>query len=277
VVLFNGFRSEQDGAAWRAVLEHVDHEELWVTPAVLDLAAYRYASECISAARYCFLNSYSVVRTDGWLSIMSALGSAPDVGAVGATGSWGSQASHFRYDLGLGGPYAGLMPRREATREVFAELTRDKMPVRRGAGSLRAVIDAAYGLAVYAAAFASFPSPHLRTNCLLVRRDPWLRACRAPRDKLDAYRVESGRRGISARLTSMGLRLLVAGRDGRGYAPPEWAASRTFWQHNQENLLVGDNQTDTYQHGDRQLRSALSSYAWGADADPGDTQVGNSP
>jgi hypothetical protein len=115
--------------------------------------------------------------------------------------------------------------------------------------------------------FADFPSPHLRTNALLVDRERWLDVCRpSPRDKLAAHRLESGRRGITARLTAMGLRVVVVGRDGRAYERSQWPDSRTFWQSSQENLLVADNQTRAYADGDAQRRRVLSGYAWGFQA-----------
>jgi hypothetical protein len=271
LILFNGFRRDEDLTPWRLCLQHVKHEELGIANPVLDLAAYRQAVEHIPAARYCFLNSYSVIRQDGWLELMGSIASGPGVGAVGASGSWGSQSSHARYALGLGGAYRDVFGDRRATNQVFAGLSADTPATNSPAGPLSRALSGARGLMVYSVAFPAFPSPHLRSNCLLIDRDLWLRVCgRTPRDKLAAYRVESGRRGITARLRAMGLRVLVAGRDGRGYDAPEWAASRTFWQGDQENLLVEDNQTRTYLHGDHEVRRVLSGYAWGSQADPGE-------
>jgi hypothetical protein len=124
-------------------------------------------------------------------------------------------------------------------------------------------------LITYSAGFASFPCAHLRTNCFLIERDTLLRVCRRePNDKRAAYLFESGRRGMTARLRSMGLRVLVAGCNGRAYEASEWAASHTFWQGHQENLLVEDNQTRDYQNGDADVRRLLSGYAWGFRAEP---------
>jgi len=44
--------------------------------------------------------------------------------------------------------------------------------------------------------------------------------------------------------------------------------SRTLWQGDQEGLLVADNQTLHYTHGDFELRHLLSTLAWGICADP---------
>jgi hypothetical protein len=270
VVVFNGFHADQDCTPWQLALEHVTHDELRLTAPVLDLAAYREAVERVPARSYCFLNSYSAILQDGWLELMRSLARRPRVGAVGASGSWGSQFSHLRYQLGLGGPYRHVFPDRQTTDHVFAGLSGDVPATSSSASRVTLALAAVKAVILYAAAFPAFPSPHLRTNCVLVERDVWLRVTRAPRDKLAAYRLESGRRGITARLEAIGLRALVAGRDGRAFEPSEWAASGTFWQGNQENLLVEDNQTRAYIQGDEAVRRVLSGYAWGPQADPGD-------
>jgi hypothetical protein len=274
LILFNGFRPDQDLAPWQRCLEHVRHEALRIESPVLDLAAYRQAVELVPAARYCFLNSYSVIRADGWLELMRAAASARRVGAVGASGSWGSQFSHVRYAFGLGGPYREVFGDRRSANQVFTGLSAhtrgDPVPT----GFMRRALTAAHAMFVYSRAFPSFPSPHLRTNCLLIDRDLWLRVSGAdPRDKLAAYRVESGRRSLTARITAMGLRVVVVGRDGCAYESPEWPRSETFWQGNQENLLVEDNQTRTYLDGDAEVRRLLSAYAWGRQSDPAGARV----
>jgi hypothetical protein len=118
-------------------------------------------------------------------------------------------------------------------------------------------------------AYRQFPAPHLRTNGFVIARDTWLSLCsRRLANKTAAYRLESGRCGMAARLQARGLRVLVAGRDGRTFDPPEWPTSRTYWQGDQENLLIADNRTDQYQRADFDARQALSRYAWGSEASP---------
>jgi hypothetical protein len=272
LVVFNGFDPDDDLTPWRRSLADVRYEELRLSTPVLDIVAYKQAAELIAARRYCFVNSYSVIRAHGWLDLLTSIADRPGVGAVGASGSWASKASGARYSFGhgLGGPYRRLFADREATSRAFGKLP-SHAPKAGGVppGSWRGKLHTAYGLLESAAAFASFPSPHLRTNCFLIDRDVWLRVCRSePRNKEAAYRFESGRRGMTARLKAMGLRAVVAGSNGRAYETSEWAASHTLWQGKQENLLVADNQTRDYQDGDPDLRWALSSYAWGFQADP---------
>jgi hypothetical protein len=269
LVLFNGFGPDQDITPWQRCLDQVRHDELRIPTPTLDLTAYRQAVEHLPAAQYCFLNSYSVIRQDGWLELMRSISCGPRVGAVGASGSWGSQSSHARYAFGLGGPYSRVFGDRRATDRVFTRLSPHPPTASSSVGSVRLALARARGLVAYSVAFPAFPSPHLRSNCLMIDRDLWLRVVGgAPRNKWAAYRLESGRRGITARLKAMGLRAVVAGRDGRCYDVAEWPASRTFWQGRQQNLLIEDNQTHAYEHGDAETRRVLSGYAWGPRAEP---------
>ena len=136
-------------------------------------------------------------------------------------------------------------------------------------GALRRRVKFARTVVRQGLGFSGFPSPHLRTNGLLIGRDRWLRVCRDdPEDKLSAYLMESGRRGITARLESSNFRVLVIGRNGRAYVRSQWPESLTLWQGNQENLIIGDNQTSAYEAGDAHTRRVLSAYAWGSLAAP---------
>jgi hypothetical protein len=269
LVVFNGFEASQDLAPWRSALKDLTYEELHTAAPVLDLRAYQEVVERVSASRYCFLNSYSTIGTDGWLELLQSAASGAGVGAVGATGSWASQSSFLRLELALGGPYRRVFADRVAAIRRLASLSPDAPLPNPAPNPLRGALSGGRSLLDYVVAYASFPNPHLRTNCFLIDRDPWLRAfSEMPTDKGAAYRFESGRRGLTARLKAMGMRVLVAGRDGRAYESSEWPASRTFWQGSQENLLVEDNQTRSYENGDAEVRRALSAFAWGTLADP---------
>jgi hypothetical protein len=271
-IVLKGFDDALATEPYRRLGADLSDHWLEVPDSGFDLGAYRQAAAALPYANLVFLNSFSVIRADRWLEIMWSIANESSVGAVGATGSWASRASHARWGLGLGGPYRRVFPDRAATNRIFARLSPPAAPP--PADPLRRALHGTYAVIRYAAAFASFPSPHLRSNCLLIDRDVWLRVCvAAPPDKLEAYRFESGRRGMTARLKAMGLRVLVAGRDGHAYEPTEWPASRTFWQGGQENLLVEDNQTRAYLDADAQTRQVLSGYAWGPQADPAGTQL----
>jgi hypothetical protein len=187
---------------------------------------------------------------------------------VGATGSWGSIRSYLRFSLGLGGPYARVFDDRHATiatLEAIAEQRQTATPKPRRIPVVTyaaAVLDQAHG-------FTSFPAYHVRTTGFMLSREAFVNLRIPPVErKNDVYRLESGRRSISAQVARQGLDLLVVDRDGRSFRPEEWAGSRTLWQGSQEGLLIADNQTASYAQGDDSARETLARYAWGVSADP---------
>ncbi len=275
VLVLKGFASAAAAEPYVALAADLEPRCVRVPDEGFDLGAYRRAAMELPHRRLALLNSFSVILADGWLGLLSAPLDDPRVAAVAATASWGSHVSHMRYEIGMGGPYARVFRDREDTHRVFATLAGQSPGTRVGtARSALQRLHQAGTIARQLVGFAPFPAPHLRTNGLLVDRESWLSACtHAPRDKLAAHRMESGRRGITARLRAGGRELLVAARDGGMFDCSQWPRSVTFWQGDQHNLLIGDNQTLAYHEGDALTRGVLSGYAWGPHAAPVDPRV----
>jgi hypothetical protein len=242
------------GARWIAVPD-----------AGFDIGAYFVAARTLTHDHVCFVNSFSVVQAGEWLAQLSRPVIDGAAGMVGATGSWASQRSYQRFYLGLGGPYAAWLGDRRRFMALLARLN----PPGQGSRTARHYAVTALDMARRCAAFEGFPAHHLRTNAFCLPRAVMLAATPGrQRAKFDAYRLESGRKSLTNQVEALGLRVVVTGRDGRLYEPAEWARSRTFWQREQENLLVADNQTRVYANGDDETRAGLAAFAWGAEADP---------
>jgi hypothetical protein len=267
VVLLNGV----DLGARDALLQELDgvaHRLLETEAPVQDLAAYAWAGRRLEHERLCFMNSYSTICAPGWLAKLEHALEQPRVGAVGASGSWGSIHSYLRFSLGLGGPYARVFADRQATIDTLEAIAAERQtatPKQRRIPVVTyaaAVLDQAHG-------FTPFPARHLRTTGFMLRRELFASLRLPPVErKNDAYRLESGRRSISAQIARQRLELLVVDREGRSFAATDWAASRTFWQGAQENLLIADNQSASYEQGDARVREVLARYAWGELSDP---------
>lgn len=75
---------------------------------------------------------------------------------------------------------------------------------------------------------------------------------------------ENGRGNLTLRLARAGLDAVVVGRDGQWFGRDRWSSCGGFWQDDQANLLVADNQTDRYAAADEAERRALRLKAWGA-------------
>lgn len=267
VVLLNGVDRAQRGVLLEA-LGGTEHRLLQTEEPIQDLAAYAWVGSRLEHERLCFLNSYSTIRAQGWLGKLDRALDRPRAGLVGASGSWGSIRSYLRFSLGLGGPYAKVFEDRRATiatLEAIAEGRETATPKQRRIPVLTygaAVLEQAHG-------FTPFPTYHVRTTGFMLDRELFVSLRTAPVErKNDAYRLESGRRSISAQVARRGLDLLVVARDGRSFGAEDWAASRTFWQGAQEDLMIADNQTASYEQGDERVRDVLARYAWGRLADP---------
>jgi hypothetical protein len=273
-ILLNGAGPKQPAASLRKALlselSDTEHRLISLERPMLDLAAYAEAARRLKHERLCFLNSYSVILADDWLAKLDTASSAPGVGLVGATGSWASARSQALHARGLPSAYRAVFPDRRWMREQFRDLQRERAAdthgrlagVREQLNTWRATLQALRS-------FPPFPAPHVRTNAFMIDNELLLqlRLDRA-KSKLDAYQLESGRRSITRQVSQLGLRALVVDAQGTAFQPEEWDQSRTFWQHEQEGLMVADNQTRTYALGGWERRVTLSRYAWGSRADP---------
>ena len=270
VLVLKGFDSEADSAPFRALADDVTDRSIAVDDSGYDIGAYLAAARDLEHQSLCMLNSFSVILADNWLQSLSAAGhAAPGVGLAGATGSWGSPRSQFRYQNRLGGLYAEAQADRSRMLLRMRELNAAADTTPRSKRTPLRMFRTARSMARQVVDFPPFPNHHVRTNGFVVDRDLLLRVRRgAVRNKPDAWRFESGWHSLTRQIEAIGLRAVVVGRDGRSFERQEWPRSRTLWQGEQENLLIADNQTDSYRDADAELRAILSAFAWGLDANP---------
>jgi len=239
------------------------------------------------------MNSYSQLLAPDWLAKLDRVLDEPQAGIVGATGSWASLRSSVLNLLFLPSPYRGVMPERSIAREQVIAMNREiedigartGQPSPRAPGADRADIEPPLPRKLTGAVtmalrtllpmpaqllyFDGFPAEHLRTNAFMAERRLFAGLqFGSLKRKMDAYRLESGRNSITRQLQRRGLRALVVDREGDAYEPERWHLSNTFWQANQERLLVADNQTRLYANGGLERRELLSAYAWGRLARP---------
>ena len=265
VILFKGFPGEAGTRDYDGLLGDTPHRRLFVPDRGLDVNTYFESVASLEHERFCFLNSYSRILDDGWLGKLSRWIEKAGVGLVGATGSWQSIARG--YPMEHEGTRA--MPPGTRLRTRIALALRDRRP---GALARRAGLWALRQAGIWRPArhIPPFPNYHVRTNAFMAARGTLERIHIEPlRWKLSAYKFESGNDSLTNQVLRFGLRAVVVGRDGEGYPPERWHLSNTFWQSRQENLLVADNQTETYVAADPRGRTILSRYAWGELARPG--------
>lgn len=239
VVVLKGWTHEGDREQVRRWAQGCSATVLEFPDDGFDWGAYFRVASVLTSTWVCFLNTHSRPIGDGWLDALVSAAAKPGIGAVGATGSWGSITPR-------------LPPPEWDARELLLYPARLAHSVVEFATSIHE--------------FPLFPNPHLRSNGFLFRRELFVAFAQQrhiPREKRDTHRLESGRAGLPRFLRERGVVPLVVGRDGRQFEPEQWIASGTFRVPGQPNLAIEDNQTDFYRLADRFRRRRLERVAWG--------------
>lgn len=219
-----------------------------------DVDAYFRLAREHDAKAYCFLNSFSVILSDGWLEKLFRALIEQDAGMVGATGSWQSISSNYAEALSDAPSFRPGYPAWKRQLVTWFPFLRTVPPKVR--------------LLLLRGTFDAFPNYHLRTNAFMLRRETAVAVQVPPmRRKFDTFKFESGSQGLTRQVLAMGRPVLVVGRDGKAYDMQDWHRSNTFWRRNQENLLVADNQTSSYERMNDEERAMYSAIAWGPAAD----------
>ncbi len=265
-VILKGFPDQQALAAARALFGSLSVDTIEVDDTGYDISSYIAAAQSISNPKLLFLNTFSKILADDWLTHFDNALRMPGVGLVGATGSWQSASSGYeaallkvlRHPVHYLSRYFGVLScgtNKPANRDD----TDGEFNFRRLARRLSRV--SLYPLRVYE--FGRHPNPHIRTNAFMIWRDVFLSLrFMTFKRKIDAYKFESGRHSMTKQIIARGLRPVVVDRTGKTYNISEWKSSSTFWIDLQANLLVADNQTGSYTTGSSERRKALKNHAW---------------
>lgn len=269
VIVCKGFSAPDELIPLRERLDGLESDVLEVSDQGFDVSAYQAAASRVDGEWLCFLNSHSELLVDGWLEALR-VALRPQVGIAGATGSWGSSCSLVRYHLRLPSVYGAIFPDHQEMHAVNAEVERGvSAGTEHGESAARRWGREVAQMLYTQVAFAPFPSYHVRTNAFAIRSE-LMRTLSIPRLRVKAqsWRLESGRGSITGQLAGRGLRACVVGRNGLVYEQTDWHHSETFWQGDQANLLVADNQTEKYRRADLRGRGLLAGIAWGPFAQP---------
>lgn len=238
-IAFKGFGSDRAIAEYMGSAAPVTFNEIHVPDHGFDIGTYGYVARRLGGRyRYfCFLNTHSELLDENWLRHLHHWAAMEHVGAVAATGSYESIYS--------GMPKKGPKHRR-LVRRVLAPMVRP------------------FKLWRLKVNYPPFPNPHLRTNAMMLKweimRQVWPRHIRT---KETAFRFESGVNSLTNQVRRMGLKVLVVGRDGRGYDIDDWPSSNTFRIGRHQNLLVADNRSRGFETMSREEKLFLARCAWG--------------
>ena len=262
-VVFKGFPDQRRLNLGRELFSGMQINSIELEDNGYDIGSYLAAANAVSNRRLIFLNTFSLILGDDWLRHFDRALTAPEVGLVGATGSWLSNASGYEGALRRLFYRAKHLPTQ--LRYLFnreSEKTSEKM-LKMRKRSLRRYLQSPFTYLYNIFEFGRFPNPHIRTNSFMMERIRFL-SLDFPsfKKKSEAYRFESGRRSLTRQIIRQGLRPVVVDRNGRVYDIAEWKSSATFWINDQENLLIADNRTRDYAEGDEELREYLEDAAW---------------
>lgn len=232
VIIFKGFPQDRVPVPYEEELRGIAYTPYFVDLSGFDIVPYFKTGRHFSHDYFCFLNSYSVILDRDWLKKIASHAMGDNVGIAGATGSYQSISSSYIYFRVKGYPL---------WKKILG------IPWRWYLGFF----------------FDPFPNYHVRTNAFMMSRSVMSRIrCPRIRTKMDAYRFECGKDGLTRQILRQGLDVLIVGRDGNAYRMEDWCRSNILYQGEQENLLVADNQTNRYTAGDADVRLYLNRFAW---------------
>ena len=109
-----------------------------------------------------------------------------------------------------------------------------------------------------------YPNLHIRTSAFLIERTTFLALDRGRlKTKNDNYHFESGLHSMTRQLLANGGKAVVVGRNNQYWLADDWPKSHTFSSGQQENLLIADNQTESYEGARLEERKEIAKRTWG--------------
>lgn len=260
-VIFKGFPDQYALNETRSLFGSIPLNAIEIDDEGYDIDAYLKAARQCSNRCLIFLNTFSEILAPDWLGHFSQAINQPNVGVVGATGSW--QARTTGYEVRL-----VLILRWIAS--LFKGSSPTHLDPTAGSGEPRSATQEVLRYALAPATYIKdllnyprYPNPHIRTNAFMIRRGVFLSlSFPALGTKEGAYRFESGRRSMTNQIMARGLRPLIVAKGGKTCDVDQWQGSAVFWAGEQQNLLVSDNRTRAYAEGSPEIRTFLENMAW---------------
>ena len=112
--------------------------------------------------------------------------------------------------------------------------------------------------------FKLFPNPHIRSNCYMISAKDYinldLNVCNY---KVDTWKNESGRNGMTQQLLKKGYKIYVINKKGEKIKMHEWKKSETYAYKNQSQLIIEDKHTREYNKLDKRKKFFYSVNCWG--------------
>lgn len=246
-ILFNGVKEYNDLKQFIDILDNSEIiYDIKISPKKFDIDSYFYISKLVKTEFLCFLNTYSVIKSDNWLFKLHFPFEDSKIGVTGATGGYGDKNHDEEFKLIL---------------KNFKNLDIFK---------LKKII-------YYR--FNYYPKilPHIRTNAFLIKtkvfnnlkyynvRPFFLNFIfKLSQTKLKSLIFEHGNHSLTNQLLKIDLKPVIVDSKGNIFEIKDWTKSKTFWLYDQENLLITDNQTNKYEFADSNTKKNMQITAWGS-------------
>ena len=242
ILLFNGVNSSDETNPFHEVAKQFNLAYIsFIKQNGLDLEAYFWLAGQSDSNYLLFLNSFSLILNDNWLLKLMQHASRPKVGIISPSGSYQS--------------YYSTVFRNNSWKWDNNKLLKENYL------KYKLLIKTIF---YWRFLFPSFPNPHIRTNAFLISRELFLSLKRKKlKNKFMAYRLESGYNSITRQIIKKGYEALIVDKNGEAYKITEWGKANIFWKGNQEDLLIGDKQTEQYRLANNATKNKLNQIAWG--------------
>lgn len=242
IIVFKGSRDENETEGFIQILNEykLPYSLLYYDGEGFDINAYRWAAGQLQSDYLFFLNTASILLANNWLVIYIRQLSS-DIGIIGATSSWQSYYNSV---------FAINRFSWERNKTIMWNYRKYKLFTK--------------AFFYWRFLFPAFPNPHIRTNAFIVKRIDYLSVkAEQINTKFRSYLYESGKNSLTNQFLKKGLAVLLIDKYGKTYQINEWKSSNTFWNSEQENLLVSDNQTTVYQMATPDEKERMRKLAWG--------------
>ena len=202
-----------------------------------DILIYSKVADATSYEYLIFLNSFTQILAPNWL-LFYIRQYQDHVGIIGSTGSYASY----------------LIMQQHKFKRLKGNL-KEQWQLAKYIVKLRLL---------FSGKFPGIPNPHIRTTGFFIRRTLFCSLKgRFPKNKLEAYFFENGRKSMTRQILDKGLECLVIDKLGNVHKPGDWKNAHIFWNGKQEQLLLSDNQTRKYDIADDKGKVQMQLDAWG--------------
>jgi hypothetical protein len=260
-VVFKGFPDSISMTRGRALFDELPLNCLEHADVGYDIGSYRHAAALVPNRRILFINTFSQILVDDWLTHFDRALDLPGIGVAGATGSWLANTASYEATIKF---LLDKMRRSPPQPLKSAEASNIQGPAeRRRRRPLRRYVLAPVQYLFKLCDYGRYPNPHIRTNAFIMEKERFLSLNFSRlKTKSDVYKFESGRRSMTKQILEQKLTPVVVGRNGKVYGVSEWESSSTFWINEQRNLIISDKRTSDYAEADQWNRQQLENLAW---------------